>query len=83
MAPDRRPQNSSTLTFKRGLRIYVREMDGGGWESSVGVNGRFRGGGTAPTVAGALDVAMEILYGDTNDHLNGDFGAIKELESDA
>lgn len=66
------------------LVIHVDRMGDAGWECDVWIEGRSYGGGTAPTASGALDVAMDILYGDTNDHLNGDHGAIRELEeSDA
>jgi hypothetical protein len=68
---------SENVAKQRGLMIQVREMDGG-WESVLVINGYFVGGGTAPTVSGALDVAMDILYGDKSDWLNGQEGALYE-----
>ncbi len=61
--------------------ILVKRIDGttGGWECEVGVEGQNVGGGTGGSASAALSVAMDILYGDTNDHLNGDFGAIEHL----
>ena len=64
---------------KRSLVITVAGA-GDSWESDVEVNGRNVGGGTGPSASSALDVAMNVLYGDTNDWLNGDEGAIRDLE---
>lgn len=50
------------------------------WIVDVAIDGQWVGDGTAPTVGGALDIASSILYGDPDDHLNGDQGAISALE---
>lgn len=60
--------------------ILVSRMDGGGWESEVAVEGRWCGCGTGPSASSALDIAMDILYGDKNDWLNDDHGALAGLE---
>lgn len=49
------------------------------WEVEVVIDGDEVGSGTAPTASGVLDVAMDVLYGDTNDHLNADYGALSRL----
>jgi hypothetical protein len=70
-------RDDHTAAERRALKITVREMEGGGWESDVEINRKFVGGGTAPTALGAIDMAMDILYGDNHDWLNGDEGAIR------
>ena len=66
---------------RRSVVICASEMEFGGWEVDVAVCGRGVGGGTAATAGGALDVAMDVLYGDTNDALNDGGGALRELEA--
>lgn len=61
------------------IAIIVNEMDGGGWECEVDVRGESVGGGTGPTASSALDVAMDILYGDKNDWLNGWHGHMAQF----
>ena len=64
------------------IAIIVNEMEGGGWECEVDVRGANVGGGTGPTASSALSVAMDILYGDTNDWLNGHHGHMAQFEAD-
>lgn len=49
-------------------------FDGETWNVDVSVGDHYVGGGTTPD--NPLDVAADILYGDKNDWLNGDFGAL-------
>lgn len=46
------------------------------WDCNVYVDGRFVGGGTSPH--GFLDIAADVLYGDTNDRLNSYEGVLGE-----
>lgn len=54
------------------------ELDAlGVWHVDVYVNGEGVGGGTTPEYP--LDLANDVLYGDKNDWLNGDHGALGNL----
>lgn len=54
------------------------ELDASGiWHVDVYLNGDSVGGGTSPH--GFLSLADEILYGDTNDRLNGSDGVLGDL----
>jgi hypothetical protein len=70
---------SGSLFWDARVVIAVKEIPAfdRAYEVDVLVDGEDAGGGTAPTVAGAIDVAMNVLFGDTNDHLNGDNGALE------
>lgn len=60
---------------KKPVQVFINAaFDGETWDVDVSVNDRWVGGGTTPDYP--LDVAADILYGDTNDHLNGDYGAL-------
>ena len=73
----------SLSEFRHEVTIHVVGRPfldhGWAWEAEVTVDGKDAGSGTGPTVSSALDVAMDILYGGTNDHLNGDFGALENI----
>lgn len=74
----------STEPFVRRDKRLVIALDqeaADHWIVDVEIDGEWAGAGTSSTPAGALDVAMSVLYGDTNDHLNNDFGAIRRLEA--
>ena len=71
--PDREAASAANI------RVTVEaELDSiGVWNVDVYLNGECVGGGTTPEYP--LDLANNVLYGDTNDHLNGDHGSLGNL----
>lgn len=80
--PDRQEARSAAQERRdRRLVISLDQEAADHWIVDVAIDGEWVGDGTAPTASGALDVAMSVLYGDTNDHLSGDDGAIRALRN--
>lgn len=70
--------DSAAQTFPKIEVTIDAALDGLGiWHTDVYLNGECVGGGTSPH--GFLSLADEILYGDTNDRLNGSEGALGDL----
>lgn len=66
-------REASKPTISPSLVILARLWEEGVWETDVYLNGEHVGGGTS---SHALSVAGDILYGSTNDHLNGSRGLL-------
>jgi hypothetical protein len=72
--------SESSVSSRPRVRIEARLLESGAsevWDCNVYVDDQFVGGGTSPH--GFLDIASDILYGDTNDRLNDYHGALGSL----
>lgn len=52
------------------------------WEVEVELDGKYVGGGTGGSEYAPLDIASDILFGDTNDRLNDYHGALGQALKD-